>query len=112
MAQIIGTTKPLPLASLQSMRTSRRSMSTLLSSPWILFSGTTNSGPIHPLHASFPKFLLNQNPSGNFSLTSQGVVSIMYSTIFWPDASIDTTGNLNDQGILTTICNLADPHSE
>ena len=73
MAQIIGTGEPLPLASLRSMRhyfasvdLRKIDVDVVIKPLGALLSGTTDSLPIRPLHASFPEFLSDRNRSGEF----------------------------------------------
>ena len=82
MAQIIGTKEPLPLASLKSMRGHFHNknlqdiaidIDVIVKPLGALLSGTTNSGPIRPLHASFPEYLSDQNRSGEFFTDVSGI---------------------------------------
>lgn len=73
MAQIIGTAEPLPLASLGSMRRhfgsidlQKIDVDVIIKPLGALLSGTTDSSPIRPLHASFPEFLSDPKRSGEF----------------------------------------------
>jgi hypothetical protein len=74
MRQILGTTEPLPLASLNAMRhhfpgaAEPDGVGVMVKSLGSLLSGTTtqSSIPIRPLHASFRDFLTDQSQSGEF----------------------------------------------
>jgi hypothetical protein len=73
MGQILGTVKPLPLASLNAMRChfpmqeDHYDVGLTVKRMGSLLSGTTNpDSPIRPLHASFCDFLTDQLWSGEF----------------------------------------------
>jgi hypothetical protein len=73
MGQILGTAEPLPLNSLNAMRShfrdekERYAVEVVVEHMGSLLSGTTGSStPIRPLHASFRDFLTDQSHSGNF----------------------------------------------
>ncbi|KIK39900.1 hypothetical protein CY34DRAFT_807748 [Suillus luteus UH-Slu-Lm8-n1] len=73
MGQILGTAEPLPLNSLNAMRShfldesERYEVDVIVEHMGSLLSGTTNSStPIRPLHTSFRDFLMDQSHSGEF----------------------------------------------
>ncbi|KIK31529.1 hypothetical protein CY34DRAFT_275367, partial [Suillus luteus UH-Slu-Lm8-n1] len=73
MGQILGTTEPLPLASLNAMRDhfpekeDKFDVMLMVKYMGSLLSGTTNAdSPIRPLHASFRDFLTNERSSREF----------------------------------------------
>jgi hypothetical protein len=73
MGQILGTTEPLPLASLNAMRRNfpmqedNFDVELVITSMGSLLSGTSNpDSPIRPLHASFRDFLTDEASSREF----------------------------------------------
>jgi WD40 repeat protein len=73
MGQILGTVEPLPLNSLNAMRShfldenERYAVEVIVEHMGSLLNGTTDSStPIRPLHASFLDFLTDQSHSGEF----------------------------------------------
>jgi hypothetical protein len=73
MGQILGMAEPLPLNSLNAMRShfadknKRYAVEVIIEHMGSLLSGTTDSStPIQPLHASFRDFLMDQSHSGDF----------------------------------------------
>jgi hypothetical protein len=73
MGQILATAEPLPLDSLNIMRTcfpdesKHYEVQVMLQHMGSLLSGTTDpSTPIRPLHSSFREFLTNKSHSGDF----------------------------------------------
>lgn len=73
MGQILGAAEPIPLESLNAMRshfpdqTDHYKVEVVVEHMGSLLTGTTNSStPIRPLHASFRDFLTDQSYSGDF----------------------------------------------
>jgi hypothetical protein len=112
MEQILATTEPLPLASLNAMRrhfpdaAERGEVEVVVKSMGSLLSGTTTQhSPIRLLHASFREFLTDPECSGEFFID---VTRVQRSLAF---ASL----GVMEHGLFFNICDLKSsyfPNSE
>lgn len=89
MGQILGMVEPLPMDSLNAMRSrfadvgEHYNVEIVVGHMGSLFSGTTEpSIPIRPLHASFRDFLTDQSHSGEFFVdASKGQQDLAFASL-------------------------------